>query len=336
MSLSPFVTSSSSVSALTSNSPSTPLKTTTTNSNNSRHIKIIEKILTDLEDLCKKLINYSKGIQEEEEERDEEERNEDLRESLNYERSNEFGGDRLNDNDNDTNKTIRDGCYELQKFCFKLEFLLQFDLKEKKVGFLSTPTSSTANHAVGTTSNTVDNLNLTSNMNKEYWTFINDILKSSRGFQDAIKYVKNINEIKSNLGKARAFIRFCLQYHRLADAIQHLVMEKKVLNQYYNERAVWHNEDYKARIIQLLYDLNDLNFDLITRNNFELDASWPTIDLQNNKKYHKHKSMRQNLRLSSNRTRGNSISSFLSHNIIMNNNNNNNNNNNLEKDQVIL
>ena len=64
---------------------------------------------------------------------------------------------------------------------------------------------------------------------KDYWGFINDVLKSSRSFQDAIKYVKNLKDVKTNIGRGRAFIRFCLQYHRLADAIQQLMMEDKVI-----------------------------------------------------------------------------------------------------------
>jgi hypothetical protein len=89
------------------------------------------------------------------------------------------------------------------------------------------------------------------------------------------------------------------------------------------EKAVWHNEEYKSRVIQLLYDLNDVSFDLISKNNFELDTTWPTIELQNNSKYNRNRAKnRLNYR---NRTRGNSISSFISTNMIINSNAENNN-----------
>ncbi len=88
------------------------------------------------------------------------------------------------------------------------------------------------------------------------------------------------------------------------------------------EKAVWHNEEYKSRVIQLLYDLNDVNFELISKNNFELDTTWPTIELQNNTKYNRNRAKnRLNYR---NRTRGNSISSFVSTNILISNNADNN------------
>jgi len=179
MSFSPFMASSSTA---------VNRQQVTPTSAENKTAKIIEKIISDLEALCKTLIE----IQEQKQ--------------------------------NDTNSKledtkIKDDCYELQKFCFKLEFLIQFNLKEKK-GILS----SSSNTNPETSSNSVN-----AYTNREYWSFFVDVLKSSRGFQDAVKYVKEINEIKSNLGRGRAFIRFCLQYKRLADAIQQITMEEKAV-----------------------------------------------------------------------------------------------------------
>lgn len=196
----------------TSNTPSKDLN---------KQAKIVEKIINDLEDLAKKLIDLQQ---------------------INLAES---------------SYVIRDDCLELQKFCAKLEYLIQLNLKDKKSASLNSQSSDS----------------------REYWNFILDVLKSSRSFEDAIKYVKNINEIKTNIGRARAFIRFCLQYHRLADAIQQLIMDDKILSNWYKDHSVWSNEVNKSRIITVLYDLNDLNFELISRNNFELDTTWPTIYL---------------------------------------------------------
>ena len=156
-----------------------------------KHARLIDKIVTDLETLCKKLIeNQQKQI--------------------------EIGDKGL----------INDESIELQKFCSKLEYLIQFRLKEKKsAGLLYASPSQSSASSNGAS---VDASKI-ANSNREYWNFFVDVFKSSKSFQDAIKYVKNINEIKTNLGKGRAFIRFCLQYHRLADAIQQLIMDEKVL-----------------------------------------------------------------------------------------------------------
>lgn len=63
------------------------------------------------------------------------------------------------------------------------------------------------------------------------------------------------------------------------------------------------NAEQKARIIQLLYDLNDVNFDLIGKNNFELDIGWPSIQLLNAKSAHNQQRAR----------RTSSVSSYVSH-----------------------
>jgi hypothetical protein len=208
-------------------------KQTPTTVQDTKHLKIIEKQIADLEELCKTLINIQERKQ----------------------------------NENLSEPCIKDDCYELQKFCFKLEYLFQSCLREKKGSSFSSSLSPAVESSFST---------------REYWNLILDALKSSKSFEDALKYVKNLNEVKTNLGRARAFIRFCLQYHRLADAIQQITMEPKVLSTWYNERSVWFNDELKYRIIQILYDLNDLDFDLISKNNFELDTTWPTIQLNRN------------------------------------------------------
>lgn len=113
---------------------------------------------------------------------------------------------------------IRDDTLDLQKFCAKLEFLLQFGLRDRKNGGGASDSSGSSS-----------SMPSASHHRQEYWTMIQDVFKSSRSFEDAVKYVKSLSEIKSSLGKARAFLRFCLQYHRLADAIQQLTMEERVV-----------------------------------------------------------------------------------------------------------
>lgn len=211
---------------------------TTSNPNEDKYAKLISKQCVDLEDLAKRLLDIQT------------EKQTDL--VLNQSES-----------------MISDDCIELQKFCAKLEFLLQFKLKEKK-SLLSSDRNLSLNSS-----------NQTESTNKEYWSFLLEVLKSSRSFQDAIKYVKNLNEIKTNLGRGRAFIRFCLHYHRLADAIQQLMMEEKTISYWYQEKAVWYDANLKSQIFQLLYDINEVNFDLLSKNNFELDTQWPSGQLAN-------------------------------------------------------
>jgi FYVE and coiled-coil domain-containing protein 1 len=143
-----------------------------------KHKRIVEKLISDLEDLCRRMTEPQ---------------------SLNE------------------STPLRDDCYELQKFCAKFEYLLQYRLKEKRSSLLSSaPLSS-----VSTSGDEYST--------REYWSFLLDALKNSRGFQDALKFAKSLTDVKTHLGRGRAFIRFCLQYHRLADAVQQLTMEEKIV-----------------------------------------------------------------------------------------------------------
>jgi hypothetical protein len=132
---------------------------------------------------------------------------------------------------------LSDDCYELQKFCAKLEFLIQFRIKEKKTSNLLSLTPSVAGNAFSPSSNSNNNSflsnsnheSLTIYTKRDYWHFFCDVFKSSRAFQDALKYAKSLSDVKTDMGRARAFIRFCLQYHRLADAIQQMYMDEKFI-----------------------------------------------------------------------------------------------------------
>ncbi len=72
---------------------------------------------------------------------------------------------------------------------------------------------------------------------------------------------------------------------------------------WYKEKAVWYNESQKSRIFQFLYDLTEINFDLISKSNFELDTTWPSVQLNNP----------NNPRILITRHRTNSITSYTSY-----------------------
>ena len=167
------------------------------NSTDVKCAKLFTKLCTDLEDLAKKLVDIQNQKQEE---------------LLLVNSSTATATDTSL-----LSTALGDDCIELQKFCSKLEFLLQFKLKEKKSLLLSAASNDASNSSSDASSN------------REYWSFMLEVFKSSRSFQDGVKFVRNLTEVKTNLGRGRAFIRFCLHYHRLADAIQQLMMEHKLV-----------------------------------------------------------------------------------------------------------
>ncbi|CAF4965503.1 unnamed protein product [Rotaria sp. Silwood1] len=172
---------------------------------------------------------------------------------------------------------IDDSNTHLQIFFQHLEQLLQIDLK---------------------------NTRSLLNNKRNYWNFFVLALKESKGLYDTVLYVLNTQDVKTSVGRGRLFLRFCLQNHRLGDVIQQSFMMTKLVSQFYNDECLWTKPDYMNRIIQALYQLNDVQFDLLSILHYQLDVCWPTAESID----YRQKLLPDSL----SRLRTNSISSFLS------------------------
>ncbi|XP_029931218.1 FYVE and coiled-coil domain-containing protein 1 isoform X2 [Myripristis murdjan] len=144
---------------------------------------------------------------------------------------------------------ITDDSSNLHKFSYKLEYLLQFDQKEKTT-FLG--------------------------QRKDYWDYFCDCLAKIKGANDGIRFVKSIPELKTSLGKGRAFIRYSLVHQRLADTLQQCLINQKVTSDWYYARSPFLKSHLTADIINHLYELNQIQFDVAARGH-DLDADWPTF-----------------------------------------------------------
>ncbi|XP_057190580.1 FYVE and coiled-coil domain-containing protein 1 isoform X2 [Triplophysa rosa] len=149
----------------------------------------------------------------------------------------------------ETGEPITDDSPNLHKFCYKLEYLLQFDQKEKRT-FLGS--------------------------RKDYWDYFCDCLAKIKGANDGIRFVKSISELKTSLGKGRSFIRYCLVHQRLADTLQQCVMNYKITCDWYYERSPFLKSHLNTDIINHLYELNEVQFDVASRGH-DLDSDWPTF-----------------------------------------------------------
>ncbi|NP_001385290.1 FYVE and coiled-coil domain-containing protein 1 isoform 2 [Gallus gallus] len=144
---------------------------------------------------------------------------------------------------------ITDDSVNLQKFSYKLEYLLQFDQKEKST--------------------------LLGNR-KDYWDYFCDCLAKVKGANDGIRFVKSITELRTSLGKGRAFLRYSLVHQRLADTLQQCFMNTKVTSDWYYARSPFLNPKMSSDIVGQLYELTDVQFDLASRG-YDLDAAWPAF-----------------------------------------------------------
>ncbi|XP_021112831.1 FYVE and coiled-coil domain-containing protein 1 isoform X2 [Heterocephalus glaber] len=144
---------------------------------------------------------------------------------------------------------ITDDSPSLHKFSYKLEYLLQFDLKEKA-------------SLLGT--------------RKDYWDYLCACLAKVKGASDGIRFVKSISELRTSLGKGRAFIRYSLVHQRLADTLQQCFMNTKVTSDWYYARSPFLKLKLSSDIVGQLYELTEVQFDLASRGH-DLDAAWPTF-----------------------------------------------------------
>ncbi|KAI5608819.1 FYVE and coiled-coil domain-containing protein 1-like isoform X2 [Silurus asotus] len=149
----------------------------------------------------------------------------------------------------ESGEPITDDSPSLHKFSSKLEYLLQFDLKEKST-FMGS--------------------------RKDYWDYFCDCLAKNKGTNDGIRFVKSISELKTSLGKGRAFVRYCLVHQRLADTLQQCLMNQRVTCDWYYARSPFLKSHLNVNIINHLYELNEIQFDVASRG-YDLDSEWPTF-----------------------------------------------------------
>ncbi|XP_073235994.1 RUN and FYVE domain-containing protein 2-like isoform X2 [Porites lutea] len=142
-------------------------------------------------------------------------------------------------------RAITDDETTLHKFCVKLETVMRHEQKERY-------------SLLGA--------------RKDYWNFISDCIPKD----DGIRFVHAVPQVKTPQGKGRAFIRFSLVKRSLADAIQRCLVMRKHLSSCYGPEAILCHPSLSTALINKLYDLNDIEFDLPCAGH-ELDISWPAF-----------------------------------------------------------
>ncbi|XP_060118426.1 RUN and FYVE domain-containing protein 4 [Heteronotia binoei] len=154
----------------------------------------------------------------------------------------------LNQNYQEQGLPVTDGSWELYQFCAQLEFLLQYDMKEKKSLF---------------------------GQRKDYWDFLCWVLtKLHSGAHAGVEYIASLDKLKTAMGKGRAFIRYCLVHHQLAETLQLCFLEPKVTSEWYYARSPFLNQELWLDVLGSLYELDGIAFHLALCR-ADLDAAWP-------------------------------------------------------------
>eukprot|EP00039_Didymoeca_costata_P027135 m.17506 g.17506 ORF g.17506 m.17506 type:complete len:591 (-) comp6039_c0_seq1:80-1852(-) len=108
-----------------------------------------------------------------------------------------------------------------------------------------------------------------------YWNYISDCLEN----RDIIKMVLKESQNKTTVGKGRAFIRINLKTKTLAEHVQVAVQNVYVTKQYYHRDAVLRDPQHQQTLIDILYNLNVVDFELDSK--LSLDENWPIFAEKN-------------------------------------------------------
>ncbi|XP_053804304.1 RUN and FYVE domain-containing protein 4 [Vidua chalybeata] len=145
------------------------------------------------------------------------------------------------------NLPVTDGSRELHSLCAQLEFLLQFDLKEKRSFF---------------------------GQRKDYWDFLCQGLARCRQEHEGIHFVTSLDKLKTPVGRGRAFLRYCLVHRQLAESLQLCLLDPESLCEWYYARSPFLSPRRRAEILGSLYELDCVTFHLALHRS-DLDTAWP-------------------------------------------------------------
>ncbi|XP_005395725.1 PREDICTED: RUN and FYVE domain-containing protein 4 isoform X2 [Chinchilla lanigera] len=140
-----------------------------------------------------------------------------------------------------------DASAELHRLCGCLELLLQFEQREQR-SFLGP--------------------------RKDYWDFLCTALRRHRADMEQIHVISLQDKLKTSLGKGRAFLRSCLARGQLAESLQLCLLSPELTREWYGPRSPLLCPELQEDILDSLYALNAVTFDLDLQQP-DLDGAWP-------------------------------------------------------------
>mmetsp|Transcript_4443 Transcript_4443/g.11286 ORF Transcript_4443/g.11286 Transcript_4443/m.11286 type:complete len:583 (-) Transcript_4443:100-1848(-) len=143
---------------------------------------------------------------------------------------------------------IKDGSEELIKLCMLIEDIFNYNIKSK--------TSLLGDF-------------------RGYWGYFAECLDGTSAM------VAKVNAISSNktfVGKGRALIRCSLSSKVLAENVQIACRNSKSTAQHYHRNSILRDEQLSAQFVDILYNLNELNFQL--DRDMGLDDAWPAFSVK--------------------------------------------------------
>ncbi|XP_042733531.1 RUN and FYVE domain-containing protein 4 isoform X1 [Lagopus leucura] len=81
-------------------------------------------------------------------------------------------------------------------------------------------------------------------------------------------------QLKTPVGRGRAFLRYCLVHRQLAESLQLCLLDPKILSEWYYARSPFLSPQRRAEILGSLYELDGITFHLALHR-ADLDTAWP-------------------------------------------------------------
>lgn len=110
---------------------------------------------------------------------------------------------------------------------------------------------------------------------KDYWNYFCECLQGNRALTDSLQAVQRYTHLQTSQGKGRALLRESLVKHNLADMVQIAAMAKQTTD-WYRPDAIMRHKQLSSLLINSLYELNDVEFQLSQRGQ-DLDDNWPSF-----------------------------------------------------------
>eukprot|EP01090_Pellita_catalonica_P016225 TRINITY_DN458_c0_g1_i1.p1 TRINITY_DN458_c0_g1~~TRINITY_DN458_c0_g1_i1.p1 ORF type:complete len:969 (+),score=273.61 TRINITY_DN458_c0_g1_i1:78-2909(+) len=110
-----------------------------------------------------------------------------------------------------------------------------------------------------------------------FWDYIINLPKTFAPATEDFTVVAGLSDVKTDLGKARAWLRLGLNNGTLSDYTRRLFSNRKLTNKYYEPLALALQQEESAIVVSLLQGLGGLQFSLSLNNNALDQIEDPTI-----------------------------------------------------------
>ncbi|KAK2525916.1 hypothetical protein Q9233_008549 [Columba guinea] len=100
------------------------------------------------------------------------------------------------------------------------------------------------------------------------------VTDGSRELHSLCAQLEFLLQLKTPVGRGRAFLRYCLVHRQLAESLQLCLLDPESLREWYYARSPFLSPQRRVEILVSLYELDGITFRLALHR-ADLDIAWP-------------------------------------------------------------